>query len=1544
MRGKLGKRKAAATGGEDVPMRVVHPGMPDTGQFADNSISTTKYTAITFLPKSLYEQYRRVANIYFTVIAALSLTPITPITPVTTILPLVFVLAVSILKEAIEDYRRRVADREMNRREVEVVVGAETTQMRQWHSLRAGDIVKVKDDEEFPADLLFLSSDLPQGIAYVETSNLDGETNLKQKKSLTATWRFAGKEAHAFNGTVESELPNPSLYTFVGNLKLGDATLPLGPPQLLLRGSSLKNSHYIYGMVLYTGHDTKVLSNATDPPSKRSSIERALDKIIFFMFGWLITIAAISGAVFAAKTAKLDNRPWYLEPWDTKPFFNPDTPGVVGILGFITSIILYGFLVPISLYVTIEIVKVIQSLFINFDLDMYYEETKGYAKARTSNLNEELGMVQVVLSDKTGTLTQNRMEFFKCSIAGEMYGRGLSDVERDMFQRARGQLRGPDGADGEDDSSPTGAGSTDRSELAAGTGAYTATETRRGSSYGPGEGSISGRETGTATAPPGADKDAGQRAGKAAAADAGSSNRGGGSKPGGAGPSRREESGSKRSGGSKRGVAKLDPSFAFVDDRLEDGAWRGTAKHPELVHLFFTALAVCHTAIPEGPATESEIVYNAESPDEQALVVAAKRLGFFFVKRFPNAVVVKENTPLGPVEVEYQVLNTIAFSSARKRMSVVVRDPQGRLLLFTKGADSVVNERLAKGKGTKYLARTNAHVLSFASAGLRTLAIAYAELDEKKYAEWAKVYEEASTALRDREGRLEAAAESLEKELVLLGATAIEDKLQDGVKDTITLLRRAGNKVWILTGDKVETAVNIGCACGLLTDTMMQITVSHVSEDEGGSHGGGGEDSHVGAEGQPGAPGRSPGGSLVGVSPGLIREKEKAFAAYLKQQLTDALERMSANVRVMRDHPGGTGPGSGGNALIIDGKCLVATLGDELRPLFVQVVSLCTSVLCCRVSPIQKAQVTWLVRRDMGLRTLGIGDGANDVGMIMAADIGVGISGVEGRQAVLASDFAIGQFRFLQKLMLVHGRWSYMRITRLIHYFFYKNIVFGMTLFWVNLRSMSSGQTIYDDFYITVYNIIFTSIPVMVMACVDRDVNKKLSIKYPELYRVGPTNRNFRRRVKAAWMFNGLLQSVLLSFVTLQPYNLSSDRRSGRMPEMYAVGTLMYTLVILVVNLELAFMVPIWTWLHHFSIWGSIIVWFLYLLVYGAFPISWSGEVYKIFVSVLAPSAVYWLSLPVIAAMCLIPGIVFRYLRHWLFPEDYHIIMEKYSKRLALKNHGPNGAAQGGVANGVVGVEIGTGGHPQNRTLTPQAQVVAPPLGGVGSGGLTTRSGVVAGVGGEVGGSGSLAIVTSAGGRPAAGGEIGVTRSSGDSTTAVLADPLPSRPDGSSNVSLASSSSSHGSAGSRGSRSGVGTGGATLGTHRTSEVMLTARGGSSSNSLAGMVPDDDDDDEEEEDEGAVEVEDGGHVARAAAARRRALSDACQEEPTAGRHQLTGNRHDNLLLQSVGSDSAYLVAEAAAVAAGRGRGLLHDEALFRVIGMPSPVNTDRSDRT
>eukprot|EP00899_Mesostigma_viride_P010371 jgi/Mesvir1/19335/Mv10393-RA.1 len=1111
--------------------RTLHVNNREANQkymFRDNAISTTKYSFLSFIPKGLYEQFRRLANCYFLGIAIISTTPLSPVHPITNMGPLLIVLLVSLIKEGFEDVKRHRKDMEVNRSTTEVLVG-ETWTTVMWHQVQVGDIVRVHDKRYFPADLVLLSSSNPDGVCYIETANLDGETNLKIRKCLERTWSYnTEKTLSSLNAMVECEPPNNHLYTFIGNLILnGKEVIPLAPPQILLRGCSLRNTGSIVGVAVFTGGETKVMMNTTAVPSKRSTLEHTLDRLILFLFVVLFVICLL-GALGSGMF--IDAKYWYLGLEDADIVFNPKRPIIVGFLNFFTLLTLYSTIIPISLYVSIEMIKVIQvTHFFNKDLSMYHAESDTPALARTSNLNEELGQVSFIFSDKTGTLTQNQMEFFKCSVGGVSYGQGITEIQRANAKRNNQTLLEPAKLTGDD----------------------------------------------------------------------------------------------------------VEPGFNFSDTRLLNGTWTQEPARAS-IEEFCRLLAVCHTVLPEGKETPKEIVYQASSPDELALVVAAKRLGFFFYRRTPTSVFVREmHHQGGAKDVEYKILNVLEFNSTRKRQSVVCRHPSGAYVLYCKGADNVIYDRLER-KANKELSPANSHaavtsdhLAEFGEDGLRTLCLAYRLVPAEEYERWNKAFVEAKQSLVDREKKLDEAAELIEVNLTLLGCTAIEDKLQDGVPDAIEKLAAAGIKIWVLTGDKLETAINVSYACSLLSNAQKKFIIdSECPEVEAAEKLANKEEAQRRIQKE------------------VLRQLEAAEVA------ADKIAKEEASMQ--RDL-----------AMVIDGKMLSHALHADVRERFLAFGMRCVAVVCCRVSPLQKAQVTSLVKQGKTKHiTLAIGDGANDVSMIQAAHVGVGISGQEGMQAVMSSDFAIAQFRFLVPLLLVHGRYSYLRIAKVVGYFFYKNIAFTLTQFWFNNYAGFSGQRFYDDWYQSFYNLVFTSMPVIILGLFDQDVSPSVSKANPQLYREGQINHYFNLKSLSLWLLSALYQSLICFYVPALAMGPVATQRDGKMMDLWGLGTLAYSCIIMTVNMRLAMLSSFQTFFHHLFVWGSIACWYTFILLYTAMLPGQSGEldkmdnVYYVFY-ILMESPSFWLCLTLVPFLSLAPDLLVQGLERWFWPRWHHLLQER---------------------------------------------------------------------------------------------------------------------------------------------------------------------------------------------------------------------------------------------------------------------------------------------
>lgn len=1286
--------------------------------FPSNCVSTTKYEWWNIIPKNMWEQFHRVANVWFLVVSIFQMLPLdlSPTSKFATFVPLCCVLFVTFCKDVWEDYGRRRDDHRMNTQQCHVLGGghrdtpAGTSQLRQlvkWKDVTVGSFLLLKGDEPIPADMVLISCSSEDGVAYVDTAQLDGETSLKPKFALEDTMRIKeAKELLDLVGHLMTEPPNQLVQSFSGLLFLQGLLNPRGVPvdakSFLLRGSTLRNTKWVYGLVVYTGHDTKLVQNLRKTPSKRSRVEVTANFLLLIVFGVLFFAAALS-AIIRAVYVKGVGHVRLQWAWPES-----DPLGDNNILALITFMIGYNNLIPISLYVTTDLARTLQGVRMELDSSMYHAETDSTCRVRNCALNEDLGQIEFVLTDKTGTLTENKMEFKACSIDGRIYGcweEGHGPVEQitsappahicwplnSALQRAAAQA-GQERRGSSKATSPSlstlpqasmyghvqdrGERVNSESSLAEG---GTPAEARRKSIRRPAScHSVPCKEAteeeieacmlnqfwvclatchtaivehlpafisspSTRTSLPEVMTPASSESPPLPSAD------------------------THASSSTKHGISRVLPLASSMVDVSHGApksglpAQQATSGHDD-----------ADPSWQELHAEASNVTFPSSSPDDEALVAAARDHGFFLRRKVASKLVVNVRGK----DRYYQVLIFNDFSSERKRMSVLVQridslqdDVAGRYrtagsaggalsptaeeastmefgatpdstahsgttnvvkdtavprrytaVLYAKGADNVMLERCADPHSAP-VAQAKKHTKDFASKGLRTLILARRVLEPHEVEDFMRRMYEAKGAFMNREAMIEAVAESMERDMELVGVTAVEDRIQQGVPETVDMLLRAGIKVWMLTGDNMETAINIGLACRLVDVSMTQFKLDSADD---------------------------------GVRPEVLLKRLDEFYTTVSREV--AKERK---------------PGDFKYCLVIHGLVLYTIMGVEqvrLRQLFLALACSSCSVIACRLAPAQKAALVAMVRSSVvgNPLTLAIGDGGNDVSMIQEAHVGVGILGVEGRQAANAADFTIGQFRFLRQMLFVHGRWNLRRISIVIGYSFYKNFLLVLSLVFYAPFNGFSGTSLYESYLLTTFNLVFTSLPVLILGIFDVDVSAEMALMVPSLYQLGIQRRYFNSWTLIGWIARGCVHAAF-TFATMQLV-VNGWPAGPNVPDQLVMGCWAYGACVAVANVILLLHTKAWMDWGLIMLSASVILFLPALVLYsdgGFFLASTFNPLMVGVATILFKNIRSWLGLLLVTAACGLSDLALLFCRKLSAPDAADLLQEVQLGHLA---------------------------------------------------------------------------------------------------------------------------------------------------------------------------------------------------------------------------------------------------------------------------------------
>uniref|UniRef100_A0A671NG02 Phospholipid-transporting ATPase n=1 Tax=Sinocyclocheilus anshuiensis TaxID=1608454 RepID=A0A671NG02_9TELE len=952
---------------KELKARTVWLGHPEKCEekYPKNAIKNQKYNIVTFVPGVLYQQFKFFLNLYFLVVACSQFVPSLKIGYLYTYwAPLGFVLAVTMVREAVDEVRRCRRDKEMN------------SQLYSKLTVRGDHNVTHPDDiihnQRIPADMIFMRTSEKTGSCFIRTDQLDGETDWKLRIAVACTQRLpALGDLFSISAYVYAQKPELDIHSFEGNFTREDCDPPIHDSLSIentLWASTVVASGTVIGVVIYTGKEMRSVLNTSQSKNKVGLLDLELNRLTKALFLAQVVLSVVMVALQG-----------FLGPWFRNLF---------------RFVVLFSYIIPISLRVNLDMGKSAYGWMIMKD-----ENIPGTV-VRTSTIPEELGRLVYLLTDKTGTLTQNEMVFKRLHLGTVSYGTDTMDEIQSHIIQSYAQVSAQ--------SNGNSASST---------------------------------------------------------------------------PSR-----------------KPQPPAPKVRKSVSSR-----------IHEAVKAIALCHNVTPvyesrvNGVSTEPESTeadqdfsddnrtYQASSPDEVALVRWTESVGLTLVNRDLMSLQLK--TPAGHI-LTYYILQIFPFTSESKRMGIIVRVVKNICLIHNHSHDMAVAD-VTVVVCCIMLSQCG----NMAREGLRTLVVAKKSLTEEQYQDFESRYNQAKLSIHDRALKVAAVVESLEREMELLCLTGVEDQLQADVRPTLELLRNAGIKIWMLTGDKLETATCIAKSSHLVSRN---------------------QDVHV------------------------FRPVSNRGEAHLELN------------SFRRKHD---------CALVISGDSLEVCLRYYEHE-FVELACQCPAVVCCRCSPTQKAQIVRLLQQHTDNRTCAIGDGGNDVSMIQAADCGIGIEGKEGKQASLAADFSITQFKHIGRLLMVHGRNSYKRSAALGQFVMHRGMIISTMQAVFSSIFYFASVPLYQGFLMVGYATIYTMFPVFSLV-LDQDVKPEMALLYPELYKDLTKGRSLSFKTFLIWVLISVYQGGILMYGALVLFD----------QEFVHVVAISFTALILTELLMVALMVRTWHWL-----------------------------------------------------------------------------------------------------------------------------------------------------------------------------------------------------------------------------------------------------------------------------------------------------------------------------------------------------------------------------
>ncbi|XP_017310328.1 probable phospholipid-transporting ATPase IIB [Ictalurus punctatus] len=1023
---------------KELKARTVWLGHPEKCEekYPKNAIKNQKYNILTFVPGVLYQQFKFFLNLYFLVVACSQFVPSLKIGYLYTYwAPLAFVLAVTMVREAVDEVRRYRRDKEMNSQMYSKLTVRGKVQVKS-SDIQVGDLIIIEKNQRVPADLIFLRTTEKSGACFIRTDQLDGETDWKLKVAVACTQRLpALGDLFSISAYVYAQKPQLDIHSFEGNFTREDCDPPIHESLSIentLWASTVVASGTVIGVVIYTGKEMRSVLNTSQSKNKVGLLDLELNRLTKALFLAQLVLSIVMVALQG-----------FIGPWFRNLF---------------RFVVLFSYIIPISLRVNLDMGKSAYGWMIMKD-----ENIPGTV-VRTSTIPEELGRLVYLLTDKTGTLTQNEMVFKRLHLGTVSYGMDTMDEIQSHIIQSYAQV-----------SSAVSNGN-------------------------------SASSTPSRKAPP-------------------------------SGPKVRK-SVSSRINEAVKAIA-LCHNVTPVYESRSNGA----------------------SAEPEGTEADQDFsdanrTYQASSPDEVSLVRWTESVGLTLVNRDLSSLQLK--TPGGQI-LTFCILQVFPFTSESKRMGIIVREEAtGEITFYMKGAD------VAMASIVQYNDWLEEECGNMAREGLRTLVVAKKSLSEEQYQDFESRYNQAKLSLHDRALKVAAVVESLEREMELLCVTGVEDQLQADVRPTLELLRNAGIKIWMLTGDKLETATCIAKSSHLVSRNQ-DIHVFRPVSNRGEAH----------------------------LELNAFRRKHDC-------------------------------------ALVISGDSLEVCLRYYEHE-FVELACQCPAVVCCRCSPTQKAQIVRLLQQHTANRTCAIGDGGNDVSMIQAADCGIGIEGKEGKQASLAADFSITQFKHIGRLLVVHGRNSYKRSAALGQFVMHRGMIISTMQAVFSSIFYFASVPLYQGFLMVGYATIYTMFPVFSLV-LDQDVKPEMALLYPELYKDLTKGRSLSFKTFLIWVLISVYQGGILMYGALVLFD----------QEFVHVVAISFTALILTELLMVALTVRTWHWL-------MVVAEFFSLGCYLA-SLAFLNEYFDL--SFITTETFLW-KVCVITLISCLPLYIIKYLKRKFSPPSY---------------------------------------------------------------------------------------------------------------------------------------------------------------------------------------------------------------------------------------------------------------------------------------------------